>query len=134
MKNQLFTLFFSLLFSFISAQTATNFFLNNVHSIVHNFSTSHIANDTNDKTIKHSIVVTATGGNISATFIMYFGKNIKEASVQSVSTNVYTVRSWHNLEEYDRLSKLLSDKTKIGIGYFNSFGSFTNRVQISKSN
>jgi len=65
---------------------------------------------------------------------MYFGENIKEANVQTTSTNVYTVRSWHKLEEYDTLSNLLNDKTKIGIGYFNKFGFFPNRVQISKSN
>tara|TARA_R110002073_G_scaffold82622_3_gene197290 strand:+ start:10680 stop:11084 length:405 start_codon:yes stop_codon:yes gene_type:complete len=134
MKKLLFTLLFLLLFSFVSAQTTPNFFLNNVHAIVHNYSTAHIANNTNDNTIKHSFVVTATGGNISATFIMYFGENIKEANVQTTSTNVHTVRSWHKLEEYDTLSNLLNDKTKIGIGYFNKFGFFPNRVQISKSN
>jgi len=56
MKNQLFTLLFLLLFSFVSAQTTTNFFLNNVHAIVHNYSTAHIANNTNDNNIKHSIL------------------------------------------------------------------------------
>ena len=114
-------------------QTTSNFFLNNVNSVVHNYSTDYIANNASDKTVKYSIVVSATGGNITATFILYFGANVKDAEIDTVSTNVYTVRSWHKLDEYDNLSNLLKVKEHIGIGFYNNIGSFPKRVQISKS-
>ena len=116
-----------------SAQSSTNFFLNNVNSVVHNYSSAYIENNTNDPTIKHSIVVSATGGKETATFILYFGDNQKEAEIITVSTNVYTVRSWHKIDEYGTLSELLKNKGDVGIGYFNKFGSLPNRVILTKS-
>ena len=134
MKNTITVLLVLITFMTVGyTQTSINFFLNNVNSVVHNYSTAYIANSSNDTSIKYSIVVSATGGNVSATFIMYFGANAKDAELSTISANVYTVTSWHKLEEYNDLSNILKEKDTVGIGYYSAFGSFPNRVQLTKT-
>jgi hypothetical protein len=115
-----------------SAQFIPNFYIGNVVSITTNYNSAWITNNKQDKTIKHSILITAEGGDISAIFVLYFGENTYEAEANSPIPNVYNVKSWHHISEYDRIYQMLSSDSQLGIGFLNRIEEFPNRIKISR--
>lgn len=113
-------------------QFVPNFYIGNVVSTTTNYNSGWITNNKQDKSIKHSILVTAEGGGISAIFILYFGDNIYEAEANSPIPNVYNVKSWHHISEYDRIYQLLSGDSQVGIGFLNRIEDYPNRIKISR--